>query len=96
MKFNPERAVQNIKVSNDRAWLLGFLDRIATLGQPEIVSAINLRLTELAEQDLRRKIGPPLGVEASLVERVQEALCVYEEGLSASMADASRRAGCAR
>jgi hypothetical protein len=61
---------------------LSFLDRIATEGKPEIARAINRRFTELAEQDLRRNIGSP-GAEASLVERVQEALRVYEEGLSA-------------
>ena len=82
VKLNSERVVQNIRISNDRDWLVGFCDRIATEGRPEIVSAIDQRLTELAEQDLRRKVGPPLGAEASLVERVQEALRVYEEGLS--------------
>jgi hypothetical protein len=83
MKFNPERAIQNITASSDRNWLFGFRKRIATQGQPQIVSAIDQRLSELDEQELRRKVGPPLGAEASLVERVQEALRVYEEGLSA-------------
>jgi hypothetical protein len=83
MKLNSEQAIQNIKVSNDRNWLLGFRDRIGTEGQPEIVSAIDHRLTELAEQELRRKVGRALGTEASLMERVQEALRVYQEGLNA-------------
>ena len=83
VKFNRERAVQNIRVSNDREWLLGFRDRIATEEQPEIVSAINQRLTELAGRELKRKVGPPLGAGASLAERVQEALRVYQEGLNA-------------
>ena len=83
MKLNPERAVEKIRVSNDRNWLLGFRDRIATEGQSAIVNAIDRRLKELSEQELRRRVGRPLGTGASLVERVQEALRVYEEGLSA-------------
>jgi histone H3/H4 len=82
MKLNYEHAKQSINASTDKRWLGDFRERMAPIGETEIVSAIDRRLAELAKQEFRRKVGPPMRGSASLIERVQEALRVYEEGLA--------------
>ncbi len=81
MKLNREYANRSINVSTDKRWLSGFRERIAPMGETEMVGAIDHRLAELAKQELRRRVGAPIPGSASLIERVQEALRVYEEGL---------------
>jgi hypothetical protein len=50
-------------------------------GVPEIVSAIDKRLSQLGESSLRTAIGKPLD-NLTLVERVHEAVRVYEQFLT--------------
>lgn len=61
-------------------WRIDFRGRIAVEGQSEVVFANDRQLTYLAERELKRKGGRPLGAEASLVERIQEALRSLQEG----------------
>jgi hypothetical protein len=82
MKLNREVAIRSIGASTEKIWLGSFRDRMAPVGETEIVSAIDRRLIELNQLQFRHRVGPPLPASASLVERVQEALRVYEEGLA--------------
>lgn len=81
MKPNPAVAIPSIMTSNDRAWLTGFRANILDADVPEIVAAINERLSQLRENDLRSAIRKPLG-NLTLVERVHEAVRVYEQFLA--------------
>jgi hypothetical protein len=80
MKPDPAVAIPSIMRSRDKAWLTGFRARILHAGVPEIVRAIDNRLGELEESSLRVAIGKPL-LNLTLVERVHEAVRVYEEFL---------------
>ena len=80
MKPDPAVAIPSIMRSRDRDWLTGFRARILHADVPEIVAAIDKRLGELGESGLRAAIGRPL-LNLTLVERVHEAVRVYEEFL---------------
>ena len=81
MKSNPAVAIPSIVSSNDKTWLTGFRSRILNAGVPEIVAAIDKRLGELGESSLRSAIGKPLA-DLTLIERVHEAVRVYEQFLA--------------
>jgi hypothetical protein len=81
MKPNPEIAIPSIMSSNDKGWLTAFRSRITNLGVPEIVAAIDERLGQLGERGLRSALRKPLG-HPTLVERVHEAVRVYEQFLA--------------
>jgi hypothetical protein len=74
-------AIPSIMKSQDEAWLLGFRARIEDADVPEILAAIDNRLSQLGETSLRSAIQKPLG-ELSLIERVHEAVRVYEQFLA--------------
>jgi hypothetical protein len=78
---NPSTAIAAIMKSCDKDWLRVFRDRMTTADAPEIVAAIDTRLGQLGEQALRGAIGRPL-TDLTLVERVHEAVRVYEEFLA--------------
>ena len=78
---NPGMAIASIMKSRDKDWLLGFRARMATANAQEIVAAIDERLGQLGEQELRGAIGRPL-VNLTLAERVHEAVRVYEQFLA--------------
>jgi hypothetical protein len=78
---NPTVAIASVKKSHDRPWLLGFRERMVAVHAAEIIAAIDARLAELGERDLRGAIGRPLS-NLTLVERVHEAIRVYEEFLA--------------
>lgn len=78
---NPEIAIPSIRRSRDSAWLRGFRANLATVDAPEVIAAIDERLEELGETALRAAIGRPLA-NLSLIERVQEAVRVYETFLA--------------
>jgi hypothetical protein len=78
---NPALAIASIMKSTDKAWLREFRNRMVAAEAPEIVAAIDERFTQLGEQALRGAIGRPL-VNMTLIERVQEAVRVYEEFLA--------------
>jgi hypothetical protein len=80
-KPNPAVAIPSIISSHDRDWLTGFRDRILDADVPEIVAAINERLSQLGDISLRSAIQKPLG-DLSLIERVHEAVRVYEQFLA--------------
>ena len=80
-KPNPAVAIPSIMKSNDRGYLVGFRARILDADVPEIVAAIDKRLGELGEVDLRSAIRKPLG-DLTLAERVHEAVRVYEQFLA--------------
>jgi hypothetical protein len=78
----PAVAIASIMKSSDKDWLRGFRTRMVTAANvPELVAAIDERLGQLNEQELRGAIGRPLG-DLTLVERVHEAVRVYEEFLA--------------
>ncbi len=81
MKPNPAVAIPRIMISNDKDWLIGFRGRIVDAGVPEIVAAIDMRLGQLGESSLRLAIRKPLG-DLTLIERVHEAVRVYEQFLA--------------
>jgi hypothetical protein len=88
MKPNPAVAIPSIMSSKDKGWLTGFRARIHDAGVREqdavilkIVDAIDTRLSQLGDISLRTAISKPLG-DMTLVERVQEAVRVYEEFLA--------------
>jgi hypothetical protein len=81
MKLNPKAAIQSITSSHDKSWLVGFRTKILDADASEIVAAIDKRLTELGENDLRLAIRKPL-TGLTLVERVHEAIRVYEQFLA--------------
>ena len=81
MKLNAAVAIPSIIASVDKAWLIGFRAKIVDAGVPEIVAAIDTRLSQLRETDLRSAIRKPPG-DLSLVERVHEAVRVYEQFLA--------------
>ena len=78
---NPEIAIPSIRRSRDSAWLRGFRANLASVDAPEVIAAIDERLEELGETALRAAIGRPLA-NLSLIERVQEAVRVYETFLA--------------
>ena len=90
MKPDPAVAVPSIMRSNDKEWLTGFRARILDAGVPEIVAAIDRRLSQLGDISLRSAIQRPLG-DLTLVERVHEAVRVYEQFLAH---EARRQANC--
>jgi len=68
-------------MSHDKDWLRTFRARMIEAGAPEIVAAIDERFRQLGEIALRDRIGKPL-TDMTLVERVREAVRVYEEFLT--------------
>jgi hypothetical protein len=80
-KPNPAVAIPSIMKSNDKPYLTSFRARILDADVPEIVAAIDKRLQELGESDLRAAVRKPLG-DQTLSERVHEAVRVYEQFLA--------------
>ncbi len=80
MKPDPAIAIPSINRSKDTDWLTDFRARIVNLKVPKIVAAIDERLRELGEHDLRVAIAKPLD-DLTLVGRVEEAVRVSEEFL---------------
>jgi hypothetical protein len=78
---NPAVAIASIMKSHDKDWLLGFRARMVAADAVEIVASIDERLGQLGVQALRGAIGRPLA-DLTLVERVHEAVRVYEEFLA--------------
>lgn len=78
---NPALAITSIMKSDDKEWLRGFRAGMVEADAPEIVAAIDERLSQLGERALRDRIGKPLA-DMNLVERVREAVRVYEEFLA--------------
>src|SRR5271165_6539458 len=72
MKPDPAIAIPSINRSKDTDWLTDFRARIVNLKVPKIVAAIDERLRELGEHDLRVAIAKPLD-DLTLVGRVEEA-----------------------
>lgn len=81
MKPDPAVAIPSIMRSHDDAWLAQFRARIQGQDVPEILAAIDNRLSQLGEISLRSAIQRPLG-ELTLIERVHEAVRVYEQFLA--------------
>jgi hypothetical protein len=81
MKPDPAVAIPSIMSSNDKDWLVGFRSRILDANVPEIVAAIDKRLGQLGESSLRSAIRKPLS-DLTLIERVHEAVRVYEQFLA--------------
>ena len=80
-KPNPVIAIPMIMSSNDKGYLARFRAQILDVDVPEIVAALDKRLLELGEVDLRSAIRKPLG-DLTLIERVHEAVRVYEQFLA--------------
>ena len=78
---DPAKAIASIMRSSDKEWLRTFRARMIDAAAPEIVAAIDERLRQLGEVALRGRIGRPL-TDMTLVERVREAVRVYEEFLA--------------
>jgi hypothetical protein len=78
---NPAIAIASIQKSKDKNWLREFRSRMVVADAPEIVAAIDERLSLLGEAALRTAIGRPL-TDLSLAERVHEAVRIYEEFLA--------------
>jgi hypothetical protein len=78
---NPAAAIASIKKSTDKQWLQGFRLRMVAEDVSEIVIAIDERLRELGQVGLREAIGGPIA-DLTLVERVREAVRVYEQFLA--------------
>jgi hypothetical protein len=81
MKPNPAVAIASINGSSDKAWLEGFRARMISTGETEIVAAIDHRLAQLNDAAFRNAIGLPLR-GLTLVQRVREAVRIYEEFLA--------------
>jgi hypothetical protein len=81
MKLNPTIAVAAINKSNDKAWLARFHAGMIAAGELEMASVISHRLAELDEFSFRAAISSPVAA-LSLVERVREAVRIYEEFLA--------------
>lgn len=78
---DPAKAIASVMRSADKEWLRTFRARMIEASAPEIVAAIDERLRQLGEIALRGRIGRPL-TDMTLVERVREAVRVYEEFLA--------------
>lgn len=78
---DPAKAIASVMKSADKDWLRTFRARMIEAGAPDIVAAIDDRLRQLGENALRDRIGKPL-TDMTLVERVREAVRVYEEFLA--------------
>jgi hypothetical protein len=81
VKPNVAVAIASINRSDDKAWLEGFHARMTAAGESAIVAAIDDRLAQLKDLAFRKAIGSPLA-DLTLVERVHEAVRIYEEFLA--------------
>jgi hypothetical protein len=81
MKPDPAVAIPSIMRSRDLDWLTGFRARILNAGVPKIVAAIDERLAELGESNLRTAIGSALE-NLTFLERVHETVRVYDQFLA--------------
>jgi hypothetical protein len=77
---HPALAIASIMKSTDTAWLLTFRSNMVEAGASDIVAAIDERFRELNAGALQERIGQPIA-DMTLVDRVREAVRVYEEFL---------------
>jgi hypothetical protein len=68
-------AIPSLMKSQDTAWLQGFRSKLANSGSLKILEAIDIRLRELGEAQLRGAVGKQL---TTLTQRVHEAIRGWE------------------